>query len=980
MVGRKNDNKNKKHPKIKILILCLIIIFLIDVVSNINPYENYNLSSSNVSESYISKIEPERTNLPFERTTLNDTIIVIDAMNLSFDEQLTAVSLQGVVNKNKATIYVVYSDLELQWLECLRNKNPNTIIYLELSEAINRFSGAISGVVLYNDNHVSLNLATTISGLENAIMVKTGSETYGLDIVKDTTKFNDKSYYELFNEYFDDSNREIIAHFAPHDIRSRDYVIQQEMFCFYKEPGPFSWPGENFELVDIVKDFSNKGNGINRWLFGWFQTPTITEEDYAVQLLSHYGVTLIPNSNVPNLSLLQALNITLDLSSNNRFEKVAKNKVYITFGMADGDSLDFMYKNMNSHWGDPTYDKLPISWSVNPILQELAPGILQYYSDSLITNHSFIAGGSGMGIVFPDFFIPELLPNYIEKSRSLGLDKVWLLNSYTPYETRYSENVLSEYAKEYEGIVLDYGSMPVRNPYWKLSDKPFVRSLHYMGDNEDFRVKLGSINLFSDQPLFLYITLYPWSDLDIPEVLDSIEYICGDYEFVNLDNFFLMISDSSENLNYFDDTRRSLASTSQYKYKLQDIMINEGWIILGIISTAIIWFIIPKKEKEHHDNTKPHLVQYIYYGAANSLYLSIILWVLYQNYWQWLSLGIIPIIAIIYPVLRKKNVEPKLKAENYIIYGFLLGLSGVISVIFPIALIIGFLAYFKIVKANPKLIIKTYPVSIIFSFMISFLFWTAWILLPICLLILLTANEIEKLKIPGHKILNRESNGHDNNNIKNEQKRTLKENENTNQKPSKIIIIDFFTTFLPAAFFSLLILPIFYLDMILINVIMDYNSYSILILTLLVIIIAIPIGTWLIRYYKLVTVLYPISWMLIIALPFSFILPFSLVIIQAMTYCLAKQSFDRYIRKSKKYYQIQDFGKNLAYLPIIIGLLIMFPPMFFSVYIFKLDDFSFFFLYLKPFLMSIITFILIIWLLVADRLTENNEIIRTQGD
>jgi hypothetical protein len=973
-VGKKKKIFN--NHSVKILILSIFIILLTEIISNIEPYENYTTGFNNSSGNYISNKDPDKNVLPFMRTTINETIFMIDVRTLSFDDRLTAVSLQGIVNKGQASVYLIYSDPELQWFEYLRNFTSNSIQYLDLTQAIERFSNLISGIVLYNDNHVSINLATTISGLENVLMVRTGGETYGFDVTEDTTKLERRSYFQLFHKYFDRCNRGVIAHFAGHDIKSRDYVIQQEMFCFYKEPGPFSWPDENLELMDMIEEFSNKGNGFNRLLFGWFQTPTITEEDYAIQLLSHYGVTLVPDSNTPNLSLLQAVNANLEISENNEFEKVVDKKVYITFGMADGDSLDFMYKNMNSFWNDPLLNDLPVSWSVNPLLEVIAPVVLKYYSETMAENHSFISGGSGMGVIFPDFFPPELLPNYIENSRSIGPDKVWLLNSYTPYETRYSENVLLEYAENYEGIVLDYGSVPVKNPYWKLGGKPFVRSLHYMGDDPDFQVKLGTLNTFSDKPLFLYITLFPWSDLDIPKMLDNIENICDNYEFVNLDQFFFMINDSSENLDYFDDTRRSHASTNQYDLELQDLMINEGWIILCVIFTVIIWLIISKKKVSDIKSTKPHLVHYIYYGSANTLYLSMVLWVLFQNYWQWLSLGIIPIIAIIYPflrILRRKNVkslDSETKTENYIFYGFFLGLSSVISVIFPIVLLIGFMAYFKIGKTNPKLLLKTYPIAIMVSFLISFLFWTTWILLSLCLFILFTATKLRILKVPDNKKLDDELEGP---NEKMEQKIPSKTVNYSNKKQKDGKIKDFVTTFLPAAFFSILILPIFYLDMVLINVIMDYNSYLILILSILVIIIAVPLGIWLMKYYKYIRVLYPLSWLLIIAAPFSFILPLILLLIQAMTYCLAEKSYENLLERSKKQYQFKDFVKNLAYLPIIVSLFIIFPPMIFSVYFIKLNYVLFQLLYLKPVLFCLISLTLVIVLIVAEKRYLKNE-------
>jgi len=960
---------NKKILRITTIIISLII--LTEIISNIRPYEvpdifqNKNLNQKiksfhnfNRSSNFTSR------ELSFIRTPSNDTIYLIDVRNLSKDELLTAVSLQGIVNRDLAVIYLIYSYKELQWLEYLQSVSIHTFKRCTLQEAIKMFSNKISGAVIFDNSDISINLATTYSGLNDAIMIRTGKDTYNQKIIKDATEYDGNTYIDIYEDYFRFCNREVIANFAPYDIKSRDYIIQNRMLCLFLQPGPFSWPGENYQLINIIKDFSAGSNGSNRWLFGWFQTPTITEEDYTIQLLSHYGVILIPCTNVPNLSILQSINATYNPVKKITNEKKSEKKVYITFGLADGDSLDVMYKHMNSYWYNQYRGQIPISWSINPAVISIAPIMMQYYYNTSESNDSFIAAGSGMGIIFSDFFEPKLLLNYVKVSSSYGLDNVWLLNSYTPYETRYSDNVLEIYAEYYDGIVLDYGSLPIKSPFWKQHNTPIARSLHYMGNMDDFKAKLDTITTFSENPLFLFITLYPWIDLDIAGVLDAIDIVCEDYEFITIDQFFYLINRTAINPNHIDDTRRSLASIQQYDSEIQRIMVNEGWIILISILTLGVWIIIFefKKPINNHktieDKTKR--IYLLYFGTANSLFLSIIIWVIYQNYWQWLSLAIIPIIAIIYPIVRKKSNNNI--SNKPIIAAFLLAISAIFSVIFPIALLLGAYAYFKIAKSNPELIVKTYSVSVAIGFILSFMIWTTWAVLPLILILCLSGSKLNELN--KNNIINFDFNTSSNPNTKNNSIKKLKAKF---RNKIKISFLDFFSTFLPAIFISLAILPAFYLDMFFINLKLDYNGYLILTLSFIIPIISYPIGLWLIKFYRFIKLTFSFSWLLILISPLPLITVFILIIIQAQIYAIGIYLFRNHVKNPNLPHRHIDFAKNLSTFPILIGLVIVFPPMIFSVYIMKLPLLIINLLYFTPLLYCFISVLLTIGIIYLDQ-------------
>ncbi len=737
---KKEKSKNTKKNRLQITFIIILILILTEIMSSIQPYEFPIIFRDTTCDDNI-----KNTGVPFERTISNNTIWVIDARKLDKDEQFSAVSLQGIINRNRSSIYIIYSENDVEWLNYLKNITTQTIKNCTLQDAISMFSQQLSGVVIFDNREMSKNLATIYSGLYAGIMVKTGKDTYGLKIIKDATVVNEKTYTDLYTKFAPLCNKEIIANLAPHNIKSRDYIIQHKMLCINLKPGPISWPGENSQFIDIISEYTRGNSGTNRWVFGWFETPMFSEEDYILQVLSHYGVIFLPCSNVPNLSLLQAINATIEIEKHTIEESKPEKKVYITFGFADGDSLDVMYKSMNSYWKEPLRDEIPIAWTVNPAIFDIAPIIMQYYLDTASLRDSFIAAGSGLGIIFPDFYNPDLLQEYIRISSSYDLDYVWLLNSYTPYETRYSNQIVEMYAEQYDGMVLDYGSWPIKSPFWRQYNKPFVRSLHYLGDVGDMKAKLLEITMLNDQPLFLYITLYPWSKDKITNIIDIIDSVCNDYELVDLDQFFYLINTTGNDYQYFEDTRRSIASTRQLDDMLAGTLSDEGWIMVFTMLTLSIWFFIPRifNFGRIKRDRKNRMLFLMYCGTANVLYLTTVFWVLFQNYWQWSAMGIVPLLAIAYPFIRRKKHDHK--KEKYVFPVLLLSISALLSIQFPAGILFSALGYFLIVKSYPNETVITMPFSISIAIILSFFIWTIWALLPVLLVFVLIAYRLKNL-------------------------------------------------------------------------------------------------------------------------------------------------------------------------------------------------------------------------------------------
>ena len=67
-------------------------------------------------------------------------------------------------------------------------------------------------------------------------------------------------------------------------------------------------------------------------------------------------------------------------------------------------------------WDSPKRGKFPLGWEIQPLLYDLAPGILQYYFESASEMDEFLGSCSGIGYIHPDIFPRDLLQQYLQIS------------------------------------------------------------------------------------------------------------------------------------------------------------------------------------------------------------------------------------------------------------------------------------------------------------------------------------------------------------------------------------------------------------------------------------------------------------------------------------------------------------------------------------------------------------------------------------
>lgn len=337
---------------------------------------------------------------------------VINFKELSNNEKLLALSLQGLVNKKNANLYL---DID-NYLVYLKDEYS----YISLDEALSKYHRYYKGAILYNYEYglIDMNIAASLSGILNAVMIDEElNKKYNIPIVKDITNLKgdyiDKQelIFDEFKDLFkkDGLIHQVVTNDVCH-ITLRDHGISKEWFCFYT--------GES----DKAKRFRQK---VLNWaykniaIYGW----TSNEIDF-VNDISQYGDYIIPADWSCNHSYLdkekaitikqRGVEIKSDLNN--------PNKHYLTIVVSDGDNVQWLERDFStsSTFGQriKTNEDYILNFTIAPTLALNTPQVLERIY-SLGKNNYFVSGVSGVGYMNPCRFPLSYLEEFCRKTNKL---------------------------------------------------------------------------------------------------------------------------------------------------------------------------------------------------------------------------------------------------------------------------------------------------------------------------------------------------------------------------------------------------------------------------------------------------------------------------------------------------------------------------------------------------------------------------------
>ena len=322
----------------------------------------------------------------------------VEDPDISKGEQVMFTALQGIVNKTKPSIFLLYSKREgAYWWPDKLGLNIKEYPVDKKWELIRKYKSRIKGVILYSvekSNHYC-NLATTVAGLKNALPVTSAEyeqlrlHKIQLPVIADLSALPystpEEIYRYLYDTYWKDCNKHTLISLSYNiPVFIRDIAVASGAAVVWLDPRKEK---ENEALRPFLKDMK-AGEGV---ILGWW-----AEERSGVGLGTEYGIPTIAADFYANATVYAGMDHTLQAPAAPK-KPPLENKIYITVYLSDGDNIQYCQHAMAKLWEDKKRGTMPVNWTVSPALVDLGPQLLNYYYKTATPNDFFASGPSGLG-------------------------------------------------------------------------------------------------------------------------------------------------------------------------------------------------------------------------------------------------------------------------------------------------------------------------------------------------------------------------------------------------------------------------------------------------------------------------------------------------------------------------------------------------------------------------------------------------------
>ena len=473
----------------------------------------------------------------FEQKPLADEIVVV--RGASKDERAAIQSLQGLVGREEASIFIDYGYQSKNELADLEEAGC-TLLYTDengknwtIETLVSRYAGHIAdnGYVLFTDSDTSeqINMAfnyTTVFGwLAVPQSVEEKVKAAGLEKKEDLTD-NTLDYIEqceFYTKHKDEFRKDALVHLYWMASGLRDLAVQQRIFITYVEDDDYVARTFRDRLFADLEPAS--------MIIGWCKF----EVKYT-QCASRFGHYVIPSDHSFNVSVLTCNRVeTAPMAEKAEAPELDPNKHYVSIVYSDGDNAQWISNGYQEfhQWQSYNIDT-PITWTFAPQMKEFSATAVRRAQEN---NHgdTFITGPSGAGYARISHMSVKDVRRFADLTAATMLDSglriVTLLNDppATAYEDWVYANKLKNYAKydNIDGGILQFDDNYYAGGYGKVYfayDKPFISvgfSLwHPSGDaeqvtNEWLREQAEIVNSYGADINsingYTVINVHPWT-------------------------------------------------------------------------------------------------------------------------------------------------------------------------------------------------------------------------------------------------------------------------------------------------------------------------------------------------------------------------------------------------------------------------------------------------------------------------------------
>ena len=336
-------------------------------------------------------------NSPYPYSTTPDSLFMVNMGPLTQNQQVTVVSLQGLLSRVKPQIMVNWSPPD--FINDLTNHygvTYDSTYFNDFAGLINHFQARIAGYILCHSNDSTTSAAISIAPMLNGIVVNATDtatmSSIGVPLIYSTIGRGETWSFDTFRHSY---SHKIIALQQPTKSQYlTDYTIFGNAFSFY-----------DFPTLPRVDTFFSSIQ-LNGAVFGWF-----TLENLYVSPTSQAGLHVHASDFSSNLSVYSNFSIPQQHQVNHTSDTILRPGVHtVCFVMTDGDNIQWLngMESVSNWYASPQRGQVNLGWTISPALAELAPTEMKWYYDSAATTPNgrdgFICAPSGLGYSYPDLF------------------------------------------------------------------------------------------------------------------------------------------------------------------------------------------------------------------------------------------------------------------------------------------------------------------------------------------------------------------------------------------------------------------------------------------------------------------------------------------------------------------------------------------------------------------------------------------------
>jgi hypothetical protein len=220
-----------------------------------------------------------------------------------------------------------------------------------------------------------------------------------------------------------------------------------------------------------------------------------------------------------------------------------ENKVYVCCAVNEGDTYKYLGSLFNGAWLMTNRGKSPVNWGVDPYLYLVMPALFEYFYDSATLNDYFFNATAGNGYFYPSSLPSNLWASYADVIKSCSQKigtryiDIWWFDPYSTTDAQWVKSTGMEGMTSWQGSIrIDYpaGGIPVIGSdlyyklYWDTAGSPSQHTPSELANLIISRTQSAKLPYF----VFEY-AIDPYYAQQIDSLLPD-----NKYKVVTMDEFF----------------------------------------------------------------------------------------------------------------------------------------------------------------------------------------------------------------------------------------------------------------------------------------------------------------------------------------------------------------------------------------------------------------------------------------------------------